>query len=220
MYFIVCLLVSTPYVYCRYGSTSFAFWQDLMCCNAMKQHILKYMKKCDEYYATLSVPASAQDMYQNGPIFNVCVFGSSQGLLVFFTYILIRYQILLLSHERVKEKGSDNTSYFPSNSVETEQRYRVHICGYEVMPLLYKKSVDVMHMLNSELYPHDSIQFLLQDMFTSSSSDISKMDMMVLTSLCWDKSTRRAVAKKVSRYHSINYHIYIHIISIVYYTIL
>jgi hypothetical protein len=68
----------------------------------------------------------------------------------------------------------------------------VKIVGYEVLPTLYKISV----ALKSAYVPDSRISFKLLDMMEA---DVSDADIIILTSLCWDKDTRQRVAHKLSR---------------------
>jgi len=67
----------------------------------------------------------------------------------------------------------------------------VKIVGYEIMPTLHSISV----ALKTAYMPNMNLEFKLQDMFTA---DVSDADLIVLTSLCWDKGTRKRVALKLS----------------------
>jgi hypothetical protein len=67
------------------------------------------------------------------------------------------------------------------------------IRGIEIMPCLH----DIAQSLRTEEYFNvfDNIAFTLQDMLNCS---FAGYDLIILTSLCWDKETRRKVAHKLS----------------------
>ena len=67
----------------------------------------------------------------------------------------------------------------------------VKIVGYEIMPTLHSISV----ALKTAYMPNSNLEFKLQDMLTA---NIRDADLIVLTSLCWDKGTRKRVALKLS----------------------
>ena len=66
------------------------------------------------------------------------------------------------------------------------------IRGIEIMPCLHNLA---QSLLSEDSTCFDNITFNLQDMFTH---NIAGYDMVVLTSLCWDKETRQKVAHKLS----------------------
>lgn len=66
------------------------------------------------------------------------------------------------------------------------------VCGIEIMPCLHNLA---RSLLTEDSNCFDNISFNLQDMLTH---DLAGYDMVVLTSLCWDKETRRRVAHKLS----------------------
>ena len=68
----------------------------------------------------------------------------------------------------------------------------VNIVGYEVLPTLHKISI----ALKAAYVPDSRISFKLLDMMEA---DVSDADIIILTSLCWDKDTRQRVAHKLSR---------------------
>lgn len=89
---------------------------------------------------------------------HVIIFGSSQGLLSFFTSFA----------------------------------YPHCICrGYEVLPALHEVSTSIRKRYNLK-----NVHFYLEDMMNA---DVSSASVIVLTSLCWDVKTRKAVALKLSQ---------------------
>lgn len=88
----------------------------------------------------------------------MAIFGSSQGLLAFYTHFLNR---------------------------------NIWIQGFEILPTLHGIANAFI-----DKYLIENIEFKLGDML---SADVSHSDIVVLTSLCWDKQTKTKVAHKLSK---------------------
>jgi hypothetical protein len=105
------------------------------------------------------------------PIINI--FGSSQGLLAFFTAAMnpychcIGYEVIPMLHNL---------------SIDTQKIINNH----------YN---DKYNNIKYNNIFNNNIEFFLQDMFQA---DLSNVKIVVLTSLCWDVETRRKIAKKLS----------------------
>lgn len=88
----------------------------------------------------------------------MAIFGSSQGLLAFYTHFLNR---------------------------------NIWIQGFEILPTLHRIANAFI-----EKYLIENIELKLGDMLNA---DVSHSDIVVLTSLCWDKQTKTQVAHKLSK---------------------
>jgi len=71
-----------------------------------------------------------------------------------------------------------------------DQGHNVCITGYEVLPSLHSVSV---YLKSKYKIPNEQVEFVHADMLTA---DLSKTNILVLTSMCWDKDTRKKVAEK------------------------
>ena len=133
-----------------YGSSSIDLWMKLVTTVVWKEAI----------FASTSVDEN------DNP--KVIVFGSSQGLLSFYSSAL-------------------NYNYHKNN---------ITVIGYEVLPYLYNKATDLLQD-HWQLHCHigNDVMFFNEDMM---SANIKDANIIVLTSLCWDKKTRQRVAKKIS----------------------
>ena len=65
------------------------------------------------------------------------------------------------------------------------------IVGYEILPTLHRTS----QALKAAYMPNSNISFRLQDMLTA---DVGDADVVILTSLLWDATTRQNVARKLA----------------------
>jgi hypothetical protein len=129
--------------------------------------------------------------------FRVGVFGSSQGLLGYFTAVCVLVEFYCAMHGgcascSVDDPAGGGKSAIPNTGLGLAD-LAVKVDGYEVMPLLFDKSVQVAAQLRA---PGAAVEYHLQDMLTA---DVTGLDVVVLTSLCWDASTRTAVARKLHR---------------------
>ena len=133
-----------------YGSSSINLWMKLVNSIAWKEAIFT------------STPIDENDNPK------VIVFGSSQGLLSFYSSAL-------------------NYNFHKNN---------ITVIGYEILPYLYNKATDLLHE-HWQLHCHigNDVMFFNEDMMTA---DIKDANIIILTSLCWDKRTRQRVAKKIS----------------------
>jgi len=223
-----------------YGSTSFAFWCALCTSDGWKAHIRAYIQR-----AQLAKIVAAGDTAEGPTIpLRVCVFGSSQGLLAYFTAVCVLLEFYCaiyggstsvappveakVSTEPDRVAGAsgeakvstepDRVSGASGEAKVSTEPDRVSgasaeeatanfppgwsmsdlavVCeGCEVMPLLFARAELVGRGLSAP-GASVSVSFHLLDMLAA---DVSAMDVVVLTSLCWDKSTRKAVALKLHR---------------------
>ena len=124
----------------------------------------------------------------------VVIFGSSQGLLA--AYLAMHH---VLRHNEHRDDGNEND--------ECNSECNLDIRGYEVLPTLHKLAIETSLKVELELKLENSKSSsskskahrsakcipLLQDMMTA---DLHQCDVLILCSLCWDTSTKEAVAKK------------------------
>jgi hypothetical protein len=79
------------------------------------------------------------------------------------------------------------------NSKAGPNDVRVEISGWEVLPALHDMAQDILANVESDVC---NIKGYQEDM---NKADVSECDVVVLTSLCWDKKTRGKVAAKLAR---------------------
>lgn len=133
-----------------YGSSSVELWMNLVKSDSWKQAIFLSTNNDDS----------------DNP--KAIVFGSSQGLLSFYSSVL-------------------NYNYHKIN---------ISVIGYEILPYLHRLAIELLNdyrQLHS--YIGNDILFLNEDMMNA---NIKDANIIILTSLCWDKTTRVRVARKLS----------------------
>ncbi len=99
----------------------------------------------------------------------VAVLGSSQGLLCLYTDALC--------NSFVKNTGGDS----------------VLIEGWEIQECLHGIAEDLLESVSGDT---NNVRVHMADMFTA---DLSRFNVVVLTSLCWDNETRLKIAQKCAR---------------------
>ena len=130
------------------------------------------------------------------------VFGSSQGLLSLYTHALAIFHGLhtsmpgatVDSFNMNKITGNPTNKNKDKASVTGSLR-AVRCVGYEVLPSLWALS-NFLADKHFRGQHNDHLKFHLLDMMQA---DISGTDVLVLTSLCWDRETRKRVAHKLCR---------------------
>jgi len=165
-----------------YGSSSFQIWKTLI----EHQVVKNALEVC------YSMKKRQKQKLLQSPV--VVIFGSSMGLLGFFTHCLypsahvIGYEILPTLHAKALEFQIQFEcgieTIIKSTSASAKNRslniYEKH-ANYTNRPIHNERG---------------KLVFILRDMMEA---DIRDADAVILTSLCWDLETRKQVAMKLSR---------------------
>ena len=156
-----------------YGTSSLTLWAELMSQETIKRALAPGAERL------------------------VVFFGASQGLLALYTHALAVHHGLH-TPDLGTSVDSFNTSKItglPLNKASIQKPHRIVRCvGYEVLPTLWAVSnyLSIKHFRSEH---NDHISFNLQDMLQA---DVTRADIVVLTSLCWDTEIRKLVAQKLA----------------------